>query len=153
MDPTVWGDKLWFFIHTIALNFPDNPTYQEIKNYESFFDNLKYIIPCETCRMHYNQRQNINPVSKYLIDSNTLFKYTVDLHNEVNKSLNKRTYSYEEVSKIYRNHYNKPITDIKNIKNKIFNKTNLSILVIISMSAILIRYYSKKYTFKIIKSN
>jgi hypothetical protein len=151
MDPTVWGSKLWFFIHTIALNFPDNPTYQDIKNYESFFDNLKYIIPCEACRMHYIQRQNNNPVSKYLTDSNTLFKYTVDLHNEVNKSLDKRIFSYDEVAKLYRNHYNSN-NSIKKMKNNIFNKKNLSIVVIIAILAFLMRYYSKKYTFKIIKS-
>ena len=42
MDPTVWGPKLWFFIHTLALNFPTNPTFEEVKAYESFFDNLKF---------------------------------------------------------------------------------------------------------------
>ena len=100
MDPTVWGPKLWFFIHTVALNFPNNPSFEEIKNYESFFENLKYIIPCDKCRLHYIQRLRDNPISKYLTDANTLFIYTIDLHNEVNKSIGKRIYSYDEVSKI-----------------------------------------------------
>ena len=86
MDPTVWGPKLWFVIHTVALNFPDNPTYEIIRQHEDFFNNLKYIIPCDKCRLHYTQRLDKNPVTKYLKDSNTLFKYTIDLHNEVNKS-------------------------------------------------------------------
>ena len=70
MDPIVWGPKLWFFIHTVALNFPNNPSFEEIKNYESFFENLKYIIPCDKCRLHYRQRLSDNPVSKYLTDYN-----------------------------------------------------------------------------------
>ena len=151
MDPTVWGPKLWFFIHTIALNFPDNPSFEDIKNYEMFFENLKYIIPCDSCRLHYTQRLSANPVSKYLTDANTLFIYTIDLHNEVNKSLKKKIYSYEEVAKIYRNNYNKPYS-LKTIKNKIFNKRNMIILLVIIVACVLIKVYRNKYTFRIIKS-
>ena len=38
MDPEIWGPKLWFVIHTIALNFPDEPTYNDIRNTEQFFE-------------------------------------------------------------------------------------------------------------------
>ena len=147
MDPIVWGPKLWFFIHTVSLNFPNNPTFEEIKNYESFFENLKYIIPCEKCRLHYSQRLSANPVSKYLTDSNTLFIYTIDLHNEVNKSLGKRIYSYEEVAKLYRNHYNSPYK-----LNKIFSTKNIIILAVILIIIGLVLYGRTKYTFRIIKS-
>jgi hypothetical protein len=151
MDPTVWGPKLWLFIHTIALNFPDKPSFEDVKNYEMFFENLKYIIPCEACRLHYTQRLSANPVSKYLTDANTLFIYTIDLHNEVNKSLKKKIYSYEEVAKMYRNYYNKPYS-LKNVKNKIFNKRNLIILLVIIAVCVLIKVYRNKYNFRIIKS-
>ena len=150
MDPTVWGPKLWFFIHTLALNFPTNPTFEEVKSYESFFDNLKYILPCDKCRLHYIQRQNTNPVSKYLTDPNALFMYTIDLHNEVNKSLGKRVYSYEEVSNMYKNHYNKPYK-FNTIWKKIFNIKNLIIVIVIIVLILLMRHYKKKYLFRIIK--
>jgi len=101
--------------------------------------------------MHYTQRQAVNPVSKYLTDANTLFIYTIDLHNEVNKSLGKKIYSYEEVAKIYRNHYNKPYS-LKNIKNKIFNVRNLIIVIVLVVISVLIKVYRNKYTFRIIKS-
>jgi hypothetical protein len=147
MDPIVWGPKLWFFIHTVALNFPNNPSFEEIKNYESFFENLKYIIPCDKCRLHYRQRLSDNPVSKYLTDSNALFIYTIDLHNEVNKSLGKRIYSYEEVAKLYRNHYNSPYK-----LNKIFSTKNIIILVVILIVIGVILYGRTKYKFRIIKA-
>ena len=150
MDPTVWGPKLWFFIHTLALNFPKNPTFEDVKSYESFFETLKYILPCDKCRLHYNQRQNINPVSKYLTDPNALFMYTIDLHNEVNKSLGKRVYSYEEVSNIYKNHYNNPYK-ISTIWNKIFNIKVLIIVIAIILFILLVKFYNKKYLFRIIK--
>jgi len=151
MDPTVWGPKLWFFMHTIALNFPENPTFDDIKSYETFFENLKYIIPCDKCKLHYSQRLRANPVSKYLTDNNTLFIYTIDLHNEVNKSLGKRIYSYEEVSNQYKNHYNNPY-NAKNIKNKIFNVKNIVIVLLLIGSILLFKHYKSKYRFKIVKN-
>ena len=147
MDPTVWGPNLWVFIHSIALNFPNNPSFEEIKNYESFFENLKYIIPCDKCRLHYRQRLNDNPVSKYLTDSNALFIYTIDLHNEVNKSLGKRIYTYEEVAKIYRNKYNSPYK-----LNKIFSIKHILILLFIMIIIGLILYGRTKYKFRLIKA-
>jgi len=152
MEPTVWGPKLWFFMHTIALNFPDNPSFEEIRNYESFFENLKYIIPCDKCKLHYTQRLNENPVSKYLTDANSLFIYTIDLHNEVNKSLGKRIYSYDEVSKIYKKHYNNPYS-MTNFKTKFFTIKSIIIILLIIGIVGLIIYYKKKYTFRIIKSH
>lgn len=150
MEPTVWGPKLWFFMHTIALNFPDNPSFEEIRNYESFFENLKYIIPCDKCKLHYTQRLNENPVSKYLTDANTLFIYTIDLHNEVNKSLGKKIVSYEEAANIYKKHYNNPYS-IKNIKKKIINKKTIGCLIVIICGIVAYKIYSKRYKFKIIK--
>jgi len=42
MDPKVWGPKLWFVIHTIALNYPDNPSYDQKRIHEDFFNNLVF---------------------------------------------------------------------------------------------------------------
>ena len=150
MEPNIWGPKLWFFIHTLALNFPETPTYTDIKNYEDFFENLKYIIPCDKCKLHYSQRLNTNPIRNHLKDSNTLFIWTIDLHNEVNKSLDKKILSYEEVTNIYKNNYNNPYS-YKNIKNKIFNTRNYIILSILIGCVIGYFYYRKKYKFRLIK--
>jgi hypothetical protein len=106
MDPTVWGPKLWFVIHTFALNYSDNPTYEDKRVMEEFFNNLKYSIPCNKCKVHYRQRLERDPIINYLDNKQSLFKYTIDLHNQVNKSLGKKIYSYDEVVKIYKEHYN-----------------------------------------------
>ena len=31
MNPSVWGPKLWFSLHTITLNYPKKPTYKDKK--------------------------------------------------------------------------------------------------------------------------
>ena len=89
MDPSVWGPKLWFVIHTLALNFPDNPSYEDKRHYEDFFNNLTFMIPCDKCRIHYTERIRKNPVINHLENSDMLFRYTIHLHNDVNKSLHK----------------------------------------------------------------
>ena len=40
MDPKIWGPKVWFVIHTVALNYPNNPTYQDKRNHEDFFNHV-----------------------------------------------------------------------------------------------------------------
>lgn len=107
MDPTVWGPKLWFVIHTIALNYSDTPTYEDRRVTEEFFNNLKHTIPCHKCKIHYRQRLERNPIINYLDNRESLFRYTIDLHNQVNKSLGKKIYTYDEVVEIYKEFYNK----------------------------------------------
>ena len=36
MDPKIWGPSTWLFLHTITLNYPNNPTQQDIDNYKKF---------------------------------------------------------------------------------------------------------------------
>lgn len=151
MDPEIWGPKLWFVIHTIALNFPDEPTYNDIRNTEQFFESLKYNIPCDKCRVHYTQRLNKNPIINHLKNSDTLFRYTIELHNDVNISLGKRTYTYDEVVDFYKKSYKQ--NDIDNNKlYKYLNWKTYSIIGIIVISIMGVLYYRKIYKYRIIKS-
>jgi len=143
MDPIIWGPKLWFVIHTFALNYPENPTYEDKRLHEDFFNNLVFLIPCNKCRIHYRNHLNKYPVINYLDNSDNLFKYTIKIHNEVNKTLNKRVYSYEEVVKFYRSEYGQT-----NLSNTIFNKQTciyiIIILLIICVSYLLYKKYPRR---------
>ena len=149
MDPNVWGPKLWFVIHTFALNYPDNPNYEDKRVMEEFFNNLKYTIPCEKCRIHYTQRLERNPIMNYLDSRQSLFKFTIDLHNQVNKSLGKRLYNYDEVVEIYREHYNPE--EVKKEKRYDILKKYINIkyviiaLLIVAGFGGLGYYFKKKY--------
>ena len=155
MDPTVWGPKLWFVIHTFALNYPDNPTYEDKRVIEEFFNNLKSTIPCQKCRIHYRQRLERNPIINYLDNKESLFRYTIDLHNQVNKSLGKKIYSYDEVVEIYREAYNKKEVEKEKrfafIKKWINTKYFITILVLFILLISGIVYYKKKYPKRFIK--
>ena len=154
MDPTVWGPKLWFVIHTFALNYPDNPTYEDKRVMEEFFNNLKHSIPCNKCKIHYSQRLEKNPIINYLNNKQSLFKYTIDLHNQVNKSLGKKIYSYDEVVQIYKNHYNPVLVKKESVWDFLKKYINLKYiaisLVIIILLIVLVYYLRKKYPKRLI---
>ena len=155
MEPKIWGPKLWFVMHTFALNYPDQPNYEDKRVMEEFFNNLKSSIPCQKCRIHYTQRLERNPIINYLDSKQSLFKYTIDLHNQVNKSLGKKIYTYDEVVDIYKKHYNPEQAakdDRYNFIKKYINPKYLggSIIAILILLGLGL-YMKKKYARRFIK--
>ena len=146
MDPSVWGPKLWFVIHTVALNFPDNPSYEDKRHYEDFFNNLTFMIPCDKCRIHYTDRLRKNPVINHLDNSDKLFRYTIHLHNDVNKSLHKPLLTYDDVIKNYKREYGEKVEEDCTINKKLI----AGILIFVVLSVLGYVLY-QKYPMRIIK--
>jgi hypothetical protein len=96
-----WGPSAWSFIHYVALGYPDNPTENDKDNYKNFYYSLQYTLPCPKCAKNYQRHLKDIPIEEALGNSSELFKWTIDIHNEVNKELGKRKYSYQEVSDKY----------------------------------------------------
>ena len=100
LNPRFWGPHVWKTIHAFAVGFPDEPTKEEVNALVNFFDGLRYLIPCKSCRDHYTQNyQNLPPMPVY--SKKDLIRWTYDLHTSVNNMLNKQTYSYEKFIKEY----------------------------------------------------
>ena len=34
MEPKIWGEHAWIFLHTITLNYPEEPTFSDKYNYQ-----------------------------------------------------------------------------------------------------------------------
>ena len=97
MQPYIWGKYLWTSIHYISLGYPENPSKEEQNDYKEFFENLFRVIPCYTCSENYKDHLQKLPITPQVLqNTKSLFKWTVEVHNLVNKSLNKRLLSYEE---------------------------------------------------------
>ena len=96
-----WGPNAWSFIHYVALTYPENPTGEDKENYKMFYDNLKNVLPCQKCAINYKKHLEDIPIDPALVGSRELFQWTIDIHNEVNKELGKRKYSYSEVINKY----------------------------------------------------
>lgn len=109
MNPEVWGPSFWFVFHTISINYPENPSYVQKRNHHDFFKSMQYILPCEICRKHYSQFFKKYPIDPFLENKESLVKWTIMIHNQVNKKQNKPTLDYEEVIKKYQYIYNRGI--------------------------------------------
>lgn len=107
MNPTVWGPNLWFSLHTITLNYPKNPTYENKKAYNTFFLNLGDVLPCEKCTKHYNEHLIKYPLSENLNSRKELVLWLINIHNEVNKTLGKPvmepSVALQKISNRYKN--------------------------------------------------
>jgi hypothetical protein len=106
MEPNIWGKHAWIFLHSVSMNYPDNPSIQDRKNYKDFFENLRFILPCEVCKKHYAQHIQRNPIEPSLHSKRKLVEWVIDVHNQVNISLNKPTMTYDQVIDLYKKIYN-----------------------------------------------
>ena len=94
-----WGPAFWQTLHTITFTYPNYPSVKEQRMYRRTITLIGKTLPCSICRqdyLHYLQKHPPDMTSRY-----TFSKYMVDLHNDVNKKLNKPTLSYDEVQTIY----------------------------------------------------
>ena len=105
MLTTVWGPSLWHSIHTISFNYPINPTRKDKKNYKNWIISLKYVLPCKHCRNNLVKNFKKMPLlNKHMKNRHTFSKYIYDLHELINKMLNKKSgLSYQEVKDRYEN--------------------------------------------------
>jgi len=99
--PSVWGPFFWHTIHIVALGYPKNPTYTDKKCAKEFYESLAFLIPCAVCREHYKDNLSKHPLTPFLDSRTDLIRWTVDLHNFVNKSTGKPEWTLEEVLAYY----------------------------------------------------
>lgn len=98
MNPEIWGPHAWFFLHSITLAYPDNPSYGDKENVKTFFKSFYKVLPCPKCRIHYENHLERMPITNEIVESKQqLVQWLIDLHNAVNKSTNKPLLTYEDV--------------------------------------------------------
>lgn len=102
LPPAVWGPFFWHTIHITALAYPKDPSYAHKRAAKEFFEALAHLIPCPVCQEHYKEHMQRMPITPHLDRKEDLFKWTVTLHNAVNKSLGKPEYTEEESILFYR---------------------------------------------------
>lgn len=98
----LWGREGWHFIHFICLNYPDQPTPNDKKEYKQFFELLCKVMPCPPCGIHFEQNMENHPIR--LDSKKELFEWSIDMHNKVNALNEKPLLSYEEAyAEIWKN--------------------------------------------------
>ena len=141
MDSSIWGPHAWFFLHSISFNYPETPTDTDKRNMLAFAINIGELLPCEYCKMHYQQYFTSNPIQKNLSSRTALINWFIDLHNSVNRRLKKPEMSFDQVVSFYEKKYQKP--------SKAFAVWNclkyFNYFILVIAICILITYLTKKY--------
>lgn len=106
MLTSIWGSCTWKSLHCISFTYPDNPTESDKKHYRTYFETLKYVLPCCLCRKHYTQHTKIGQKfeinDKIFTSRDTLTKWLYELHTEVDESVGIRyDITYQDVFQKY----------------------------------------------------
>lgn len=145
MNQNIWGPTLWFSLHTITMNYPNQPTFLQKKDYKNFFTSLQYVIPCKVCRNNYQRHLIEHPIDNFLNSRKSLVFWLIDIHNMVNSETGKKVLSYDKVIEKYEKIYEKKIFDNydeKEILNKMNQSNkNLYILLLILIVLLFIYFY------------
>lgn len=80
---------MWASIHLICIGAPESLDAAQQQAYRTFFNSLPDVIPCSVCSTHLRSNLKTLPVDNYLATNKDLFKWSVALHNLVNKQLHK----------------------------------------------------------------
>ena len=100
-----WGPAGWIFLHSIGFSYPEaTPTMEEKESMYKFLVHTGEVLPCRRCRRHYAAfvRTHLSdPYCAVLADRESLSRFLVDLHNDVNRRLGRPEMSFERVRALY----------------------------------------------------
>ena len=99
--PSVWGPHYWYFLHTIAHSYPEQPSTTMQKKYYEFYQDLPIFIPVESIGNSFASLLDRYPVTAYLDSRASLVRWTRFIHNKVNEKLGKSTLSPQEANDVY----------------------------------------------------
>lgn len=109
MNTKDWGPKMWYTLHTIAYNYPVEPTDENKTNYKNFYESLQVMLPCKYCRESWRVFLNELPIDRFLHSRSAMTFWIYLMHNKVNKKLRDQGNKiapdppYEEICKKYEN--------------------------------------------------
>jgi len=110
-DSTVWGPHYWFFLHTVAINYPHYPNSVTKKKFYEFVQNIPLFIPVESMSSHFSKLLDEYPVVPYLDNRESFVRWMHFIHNKINEKLEKPKISLGQFYSSYYEAY-KP----KNVK-------------------------------------
>lgn len=127
-DPEIWGPHYWFFLHTIAHNYPMNPNEVTKKKYYDLIQNMPLFLPIPEIGNDFSKLLDNYPVTPYLNSRKSFVKWMHFIHNKINLKLGKLEMTYLESLDKYDSNF-KPTSKYLSEMNHI-NKTYLHLMII-----------------------
>lgn len=89
------GRATWTFLHTLAAQFPDQPTRQQQRDVKELMSIMTRLYPCKTCAEHFKDVLKAYPVKAG--SGVELAQWMCQVHNVVNRSLDKPQFPCQRV--------------------------------------------------------
>ncbi|XP_066388533.1 FAD-linked sulfhydryl oxidase ERV1-like [Miscanthus floridulus] len=90
------GRATWMLLHTIAAQFPDEPTRQQKRDAKELMHIISRLYPCKECADHFKEVLKANPVQA---GSQAEFsQWLCYVHNVVNRSIGKPIFPCQRVA-------------------------------------------------------
>jgi len=104
IDPNHFGPYFWATIHFICLGAAKGLTEEQRNGMIQFFNSIPYVIPCASCGEHLKENMaRLMPIELAVQSHESLFNWSVDLHNIVNEKLGKPKVSHENAYTFWKN--------------------------------------------------
>ena len=107
MQTAIWGPVFWTSIHLVSFNYPVGPNDESVRTqYKEWLLATGKVLPCRYCRENFNKNLEAalrgRTLDDVLLSRDSFSRFCYDLHEEVNRMLNKpTTRSFEEVRDMY----------------------------------------------------
>ena len=138
-DPKVWGPHYWFFLHTVATTYPDNPNEITKRKYYDLIQNMPLFIPVTEMGNRFSKYLDKYPVTPYLDSKESFVRWIYFIHNKFNHITGKEEISLPLAIDLYNAEYKpKPIILTERIK---IRKYYVHIAIIIILLFLIYMYY------------
>lgn len=105
LSSDVWGPKFWFFLQTVAMNYPEFPDAIAKKKYYDLIQNFPIFLPNKRMGEEFAEKLNEFPVTPYLSSRLSFQKWVHFMHNKLNKQLGKPEINFHKGLERYYLHY------------------------------------------------
>jgi len=100
LGPGIWGYRTWQVLYYYCMTYPiSNPTPAEQAAVVAHFGSLRYLLPCDSCKVHYTEDFAVHGGEELRAAAAAgraaLMQWQLDLHNRVSTMLSKPTLTFD----------------------------------------------------------
>lgn len=94
-----WGPRAWHWLHLMAINYPPDPSENDMARARVRIGRFIQSLPCADCRIH--AAAYIAAVPPDASDAQSLQVWAWRFHNAVNRRLGKRQFPFAAYRQLY----------------------------------------------------
>ena len=84
IEPEIWGRSFWEFLDAIIATYPrENPSAEQRAAAQELLQSLRHLLPCPTCRKHYNEFVQTHSLDQALSSRRSLMDFYFTLKKDI----------------------------------------------------------------------